>query len=105
MKNVILSRDRIAQQAAVLKALGHPSRLLMVQALCNGPLCVCDLTEQVGSEMSTVSRHLSQLKNVGLLTDRREGTTVYYELRTPCILQFLHCIDGVIDGETETCCR
>ena len=63
----IRTSHRIEQQALILKALGHPSRLLMVQALADGPLCVCDLTELVGSEMSTVSRHLAQLKQAGLL--------------------------------------
>ncbi len=103
-----LQRERIAQQAAILKALGQPSRLLMVQALAEGPRCVCDLAELVGSEMSTVSRHLSQLKNAGILNHRREGTTIYYELRAPCVLRFLSCIDKVIDGDDEArglgCC-
>ncbi len=104
----IIERDRIAQRAAVLKALGHPSRLLMVQALADGPRCVCELTALVGSEMSTVSRHLAQLKQVGVLRDRREGTSVYYELRTPCVVEFLRCIDRVVDGDGSSpgigCC-
>lgn len=98
----------IEQQAQILKALGHPSRLLMVQALSDGPLCVCELTELVGSEMSTVSRHLAQLKQAGVLSDRREGTKIFYELRAPCVLRFLECIDTVIDGDEQSlsygCC-
>ncbi|MFW5830330.1 MAG: ArsR/SmtB family transcription factor [Planctomycetota bacterium] len=93
--------QHIEQQAQILKALGHPSRLLMVQALADGPLCVCDLTELVGSEMSTVSRHLGQLKQAGVLSDRREGTKIYYELRATCVLRFLACIDQVIDGDAR----
>ncbi len=102
-----LIKDRIAQQAAVLKALAHPSRLLMVRALADGPRCVCELTGLVGSDMSTVSRHLSQLKQAGLLSDRREGTSIFYALRAPCVLRFLDCIDTVIDGDEQalvSCC-
>lgn len=100
--------QRIEQQAQILKALGHPSRLLMVQALADGPLCVCDLRELVGSEMSTVSRHLAQLKQAGVLSVRREGTKIFYQLRAPCVLRFLGCIDTVIDGNKQSlgsaCC-
>ncbi len=97
----IAQRDRIAQQSAVLKALGHPSRLLMVQALADEPRCVCELAGLVGSEMSTVSRHLMQLKHAGVVSHRREGAKIFYRLRAPCILQFLDCIDRVIDGDDE----
>ena len=101
-------KNRITQQAAILKALGHPSRLLMVQALSDGPLCVCELTALVGSEISTVSRHLAQLKHVGVLSDRREGSKIFYELHAPCVLRFLTCIDSVIDGDDAhrglSCC-
>jgi ArsR family transcriptional regulator len=102
----IRSVQHIEQQAQILKALGHPSRLLMVQALAAGPLCVCELTDMVGSEMSTVSRHLAQLKQVGVLSDRREGTKIYYALRAPCVLRFLDCIDTVIEGDEQGsgCC-
>ena len=104
----IKNADQIEQRAAILKALGHPSRLLMVQALAEGPLCVCDLTELVGSEMSTVSRHLAQLKQAGVLNDRRAGTKIFYELRAPCVLRFLDCIDKIIDGDDQareySCC-
>ena len=44
----------------------------------HGERCVCDLTELVGSDMSTVSRHLSQLKNAGIVDDEKRGTMVFY---------------------------
>ena len=49
-------------KAGVIKAMGHPSRLAMVEALADGELCVCELQKLVGSDMSTVSKHLSVLK-------------------------------------------
>ena len=92
-----MDRHHIVAQAAVIKAMGHPSRLLMLQALAGGPRCVCELAEQVGSDMSTVSRHLAQLRQAGLVSDEREGTRIICHLRVPCVLDFLSCIDRVLD--------
>lgn len=83
-------------RANVLKALAHPSRLLMVEALANGPRCVCELRELVGSDISTVSKHLSVLKNGGIVADEKSGTQVYYHLLTPCVLNFFGCIESVL---------
>lgn len=84
------------QRAQVLKALGHPSRLAMVEALLQGEKCVCDLHDLVGSDMSTVSKHLSVLRNAGLVDDRKEGLKVYYRLRVPCVAKFFECVDEVL---------
>ena len=80
-------------QAKIFKALGHPSRLLMVEALGQGPLCVGDLRQRVGSDLSTVSKHLSVLKEAGIVDDERQGTTVRYSLRLSCVTGFLSCVD------------
>ena len=86
----------LKRKAQVFKALGHPSRLAMVEALLNGERCVCELQELVGSDMSTVSRHLSVLRNAGLVADRKEGLKVYYSLRMPCVARFFECVDEVL---------
>ena len=90
-----MNTDAYKDRASVIKALGHPSRLAMVEALAEGERCVCELQELVGSDISTVSKHLSLLKNAGIVCDRRQGQWIYYSLRTPCIIQFLECIDAV----------
>jgi len=84
------------RMADVIKALAHPSRLAMVLALAEGEMCVCNLQELVGSDMSTVSRHLSQLRAAGIVADRKQGLWVYYSLRTPCVLSFLGCIESLV---------
>ena len=85
-------------QADVMKALGHPSRLLIVNALMDHELCVCELRELLGQTLPTVSRHLSVLKNAGLLKEEKRGLYVYYHLTCPCIGDFLDCV-GRITGE------
>jgi DNA-binding transcriptional ArsR family regulator len=73
-------------RAEALKALGHPSRLMMVEALATrGELCVCELQRLVGADMSTVSRHLGSLKRAGLVSDRRQGTWIHYSLASEAV--------------------
>jgi len=88
-------------KAGVLKAIAHPARLAMVEALGKGELCVCELQALVGSDMSTVSKHLSVLRNAGVVTSRKKGLWMYYQLCCPCILDFLDCIDAVIRTDAE----
>jgi ArsR family transcriptional regulator len=56
---------------------------------------VCELTDMIGVEMPTVSRHLSQLKSVGILEDEKRGSQVFYRLRVPCVLNFFKCVEAV----------
>jgi len=86
--------------AQVLKAMAHPSRLAMLEGLANGERCVCELQKLVGSDMSTVSRHLAVMKAAGLVTDRKEGLWVHYRLRIPCVLKFMGCIEAALEGDT-----
>ncbi|MGL6225989.1 MAG: ArsR/SmtB family transcription factor [Thermoguttaceae bacterium] len=84
-------------RALVAQAMGHPARMLVLDVLSEkGECCVCELTEMIGSEMPTVSRHLSVLKNAGLICDEKRGKNVYYTLNCPCINSFFSCIEEVI---------
>ena len=84
-----------APRAAILKALAHPSRLLMVDALSARERCVCELTELVGADISTVSKHLSVLKDTGIVSSERRGVKVFYSLRLPCVMDFFACLESV----------
>jgi ArsR family transcriptional regulator len=82
------------QRAAIFKALGHPARLRMVEALRDGERCVCELVDLSEGGWSTVSRHLSVLKSAGILEDEKRGLQVYYKLALPCVGTFLDCLAG-----------
>ena len=84
-----------AAQARIIKALGHPTRLFILDELSRGERCVCELTDLINAEMPTVSRHLSVLRNVGLLEDEKRGSQVFYRLRVPCVLNFFKCIEAL----------
>lgn len=89
---MIANNPELKHRASVFKALGHPTRLFIAEELGKGERCVCELTEMVGADTSTISRHLSVLRNAGIVKDEKRGLQVFYSLKTPCILDFSNCV-------------
>lgn len=83
-------------QARVLKALANDSRLMIVDRLSRGECTAGELTQLVGSDQTTVSKHLAVLRAHGIVEDRREGSSVVYRLLTPCIMNFFSCATQVL---------
>jgi DNA-binding transcriptional ArsR family regulator len=97
----------LARRAEVFKALGHEDRLRILEILADGEHCVCDLVEAVGSSWSTVSRHLSVLKEAGVVKDEKRGLQVFYRIALPCVPSFMTCLDASRRGEAvevRRCC-
>lgn len=94
-RKIQLKPAHFKRQAQIFKALGHPGRLLILDELSRGERCVCDLAELVGSEMPSVSRHLSILKSAGIVDDDKRGTQVFYRLMTPCVMNFFQCVSAL----------
>ncbi len=92
------NKQHFAERANIIKAMAHPVRLFFIEELARQERCVCELTEMVGLDISTVSKHLSVLKNAGLVVDDKRGNQVFYRLQTPCILNFFGCIEAVLNG-------
>lgn len=86
----------LRKQVKVIKALAHPSRLLIVHTLMDHEPCVRELSDLLGQDISTVSRHLSVLKNAGLIIEEKRGLYVYYKLTVPCLVRFLNCVDQMV---------
>lgn len=100
-----MDREVYKQRANIVKAMAHPSRLMMIDALAEGEKCVCDLQRLVDADMSTVSKHLSLMKSAGIVTDRKEGLKVFYRLRVPCMLRFFDCVEAVLRSNSEESAR
>jgi ArsR family transcriptional regulator len=94
--NTARQSTRYAARARILKALAHPARLRIVDALRRGPRCVCALRDVVGSDLSTVSRHLGVLRNAGIVADERRGVRIFCRLRCPCVTEFFACAEKVL---------
>jgi ArsR family transcriptional regulator len=91
------AQTRYETRVRVVKAMAHSTRMFIVEELSRGERCVCDLTEMIGVDISTVSKHLSILKNAGILEDDKRGNQVFYRLRVPCIMDFFGCVESVLE--------
>lgn len=92
---------RYEARAQVFKALAHPSRLLIIDELMQEEKCVCELTALVGSDMSTVSKHLSVLKAAGVVQDERRGSQIWYRLRMKCVTKFFSCVESELQKQAR----
>lgn len=98
----VKTRTRYQTRAKILKAMSHPSRLFIIDQLAEGERCVCELTDMVGADKSTVSKHLSILKDAGIVSSEKRGLQVYYTLRVPCVTNLFSCIEAVVKSNIET---
>jgi ArsR family transcriptional regulator len=98
---ITMNRADYEARAKVIKALAHPSRLMMIDSLAEGEKCVCELRDLVGADFSTVSKHLALMKEAGLVEDRKVGQQVFYKLRVPCILNFFGCVEAVLKDDLK----
>jgi len=95
------TQAKFEAMATIIKAMAHPTRLLIIDALSRKEHCVCELTEMVGADTSTVSKHLSILKNAGIVSDEKRNQMVFYDLSMLCVLNFLNCVESVIQARAK----
>ncbi len=82
--------DGYAAAGDLLKACGHPIRLQILEVLLrDGEACVCHLEAHLGQRQAAISQHLAKLRQVGLVTDRRDGWNVYYSVAEPSLASLL----------------
>jgi len=94
-------KQRLTRRAAILKSLAHPSRLLIIEMLEQAPRCVGELTEAIGADITTVSKHLSVMKRAGLVRDEKHGTYSEYSLVCDCVTHMIDCIEEGMNARPE----
>ena len=92
-----LSEETLNSEAKIFKALSDINRLKIVQLLKEGELCACELTLALSNSQSTVSHHLSVLKNAGLIKERNEGKWSYFRLSEGAIIELLKQVKLLVD--------
>ncbi len=85
----------------ILKALANPIRLFIIEELQKEEKSVSDFNELLHIDISTISRHLSILKNTGVIDSEKKGTKVIYRLKIPCVVNFLTCVQSVLKEKIE----
>ncbi|MGD0021639.1 MAG: metalloregulator ArsR/SmtB family transcription factor [Smithellaceae bacterium] len=109
MKKIVKTQHEA--RAKIIKAMAHPSRLFIIEELNKKERCVNELTKMIGADASTVSKHLSILKNAGLVADEKRGNSIFYSLRVPCIMEFMDCVEDVLSSNAKEhieilkCCK
>ncbi|MBW6458656.1 MAG: metalloregulator ArsR/SmtB family transcription factor [FCB group bacterium] len=91
-----MNKDRLEQLSAKFKAMAHPTRLWMVEQLIREEHSVCDLVAALNLDHSTVSKHLSILKQAFIIKDEKRGKHVYYSLRADCMSGIIQCMEEKI---------
>lgn len=88
-------QKKYKQRSEIMKALAHPTRLFIVDFLASGEKCVCEIVEQVGVDISTISKHLLVMKNAGIIESEKRGLNVFYRLVCPCVSELFTCLESV----------
>jgi ArsR family transcriptional regulator len=94
-------QQRYEARAKVARALAHPSRLMMLDLLGKTERSVTEITKAVGSDQSTVSKHLAILKEAGLIAARKEGTTSFYRVTCECLGGFFSCLEAMMVSDIK----
>ena len=94
-------KARYEAKTTVLKALAHPTRLWMAEKLAGGECCVCEFVDAIDADFSTVSKHLTVLKQAGIVVDEKRGKQVFYRLKVPCVLKFMGCVEAVLASQAK----
>lgn len=84
--------ETIEASAALFKVLAHPTRVAILQLLRDGEACVCHLEAVLGVRQAYLSQQLAVLREAGLITGRREGWNVYYDIARPEIFAVLDAV-------------
>jgi len=93
--------------ANMAKAIAHPARIAILQQLIKTNACICgDLTEELGLAQATVSQHLKELKNAGLIKGSVEGTSICYCIDTKVWNEYKQILSAFFADVAikETCC-
>lgn len=86
-------------RAEIMKALGQPTRLKIVDFLRDGERCVCEIFPAIGEEQSNTSRHLNMMLAAGVLSRRKEGLKIYYAIKHPGIISVVDLVSDLVKQE------
>lgn len=98
---------KVNDMAEVLKALGHPARLAIIEFLAKSPSCICnDIVDEIPLAQPTISRHLSELKKVGLIQGSIEGKNICYCINEERLADVKGLVDNLSIQLTQSnkCC-
>jgi ArsR family transcriptional regulator len=94
---MVMKKDKLFEsQAQIFKALGQPTRLQILDLLKEGERCVCEIFPAIQQEQANVSKHLSILKQAGIVDCRKEGLRIIYWIKNREVLNLLKRVSGIL---------
>jgi ArsR family transcriptional regulator len=97
----MISFEEAQIRAKIIKAMGHPVRLMMIEFLKKRECSFSDIFDLFKLDKSTVSKHLLVLKEAGIVTSRKSGADMIYKLEVPCVTDFFRCVTAVIESNVK----
>ena len=94
----MISFEEAEIRSGIIKALAHPMRLMMVDLLREGERRFSEINNLFQVDKSTVSKHLTVLKEAGIVSSRKDRHDMIYELEVPCVTDFFGCVTAVIEN-------
>ena len=88
-------------KSGYLKAIAQPTRLKILYFLKEGEKCACKIIPQMKEDQSNISRHLTHMKDMGILESRREGVSIYYKIKDKRIFTLLSLVDEMVKTDIK----
>jgi DNA-binding transcriptional ArsR family regulator len=101
MMDLETAKNTAHNRSVIVKAMAHPTRLLVMDVLTQGERCVNELTNLAGCDVTTLSKHLAVMRRAGLLQCEKRGVNVFYQIACPCFLEFFRCVDLIQANQTH----
>ncbi len=96
-----MNQNLIDFESTFLKAIAQPTRLKILYFLKDGEKCQCKIIPQMKEDQSSISRHLTSLKNAGILESRKEGVSVYYKIKDRRVFSILALVDDMLKTQVK----
>ena len=88
-------------ESSYLKAMAQPTRLRILYFLKDGEKCACEIIPRMKEDQSNISRHLTHMRDMGILESRREGASIYYKIKNKRIFSLLSLVDEMVKAEIK----
>ena len=97
----MISLEEAEIRSNIIKSMAHPIRLIIVDLLQDGEKPFSQIKKKFQFDKSTISKHLSLLKEAGIVSSKKIGTETIYKLEVPCVADFFNCATVVIENNVN----
>lgn len=97
----MIDLNLIELESNYLKAIAQPTRLKILYFLKSGEKCQCKIIPFMKEDQSNISRHLTHMRDLGILESRREGVSIYYKIRDRRLFSLLSLVDRMVKAEIK----